>query len=63
MRLLIPAQLQRGDRLRTRTAVERALNSLAELGAEPEHQTMILLRQAEALTRSISVPDGARLVP
>ena len=46
LRLLLAAHLQRGDRLRARTASRRTLDALVELGLPPQPETAILLRQA-----------------
>ncbi|MGH9116366.1 MAG: BTAD domain-containing putative transcriptional regulator [Acidimicrobiales bacterium] len=46
LRLLLAAHVQRGDRLRARTASRRTLAALAELGLPPQPETAILLRQA-----------------
>lgn len=55
-RLLIAAHLQRGDRSQVRSAVERTLAMLRDLGVDPSPQTAILVRQAEMGARPTGPP-------
>ncbi len=55
LRLLIAAQVHRGDRRLIDAAVTRALSALQELAVEPQPETSIVLRQARDQLDAIAV--------
>jgi DNA-binding SARP family transcriptional activator len=60
LRLLIAAQVHRGDHRLIDAAVTRALSALQELAVEPQPETSIVLRQARDQLEGVAVggPNG-----